>query len=83
MDATKELLNVLEEVLCLNGSSADMASDSPLLGAFPQLDSVAVVAIITALEDRFGFMIADDELDGSDFATVGTLARYINGKLNS
>jgi len=58
-----------------------MNARSPLLGAVPELDSMAVLSIITALEEHFGFSVDDDEIDGSTFATVGTLTAFVDGKL--
>ena len=80
MDNTQDVLKVLDEVLSLQGRALQFKPDTPLLGALPELDSMAVVALITALEDRFGFAIDDDEIDGSTFATVGSLAGFVNGK---
>jgi acyl carrier protein len=60
-----------------------MTKNSPLLGAIPELDSMAVVSLITTLEERFGFTVADDELDGSSFATVGTLTDFVASKLGA
>ena len=80
MDKTQEVLTVLDEVLSLQGRAMHFKSDTPLLGGIPELDSMAVVGLITALEDRFGIVIDDDEIDGSVFATVGTLAGFVNGK---
>jgi len=40
-----------------------------------------VVAVITTLEERFGLIVGDDEIDGSTFATVGTLADFVAAKL--
>lgn len=42
---------------------------------------MAVVSIITALEDSFGFAVDDDEIDASVFETVGTLVVFVEGKL--
>jgi len=81
LDVQNEVLNILDEALGLNGRAATMDRDSPLLGAVPELDSIAVVRVITTLEERFGFMIADDDLDASSFATVGTLADFVRSKL--
>ena len=78
----QEVLRILDEVLSLNGRSAHMRRESPLLGAIPELDSMAVVAVITTLEDRFGIIVADDELDGSSFATVGALTDFVTAKVN-
>ena len=83
MDVQREVLNVLDEVLSLKGRTAKMTRDAPLLGAIPELDSMAVVAVITSLEERFGITVADDELDGSSFATVGSLTDFIAAKVSA
>lgn len=79
----QEVLVILDEVLSLKGRAATMTGESPLLGAIPELDSMALVAVITTLEERFGFTIADDELDGASFATLGTLSAFVTTKLQS
>lgn len=81
MNTQKEVLSLLDEILSLNGRSAEFSVDTPLLGAIPELDSMAVVALITGLEDRFGFTVDDDEIEGSTFATVGSLVGFVEGKL--
>jgi acyl carrier protein len=83
LDVQREVLKVLDEVLSLNGRAVAMSRDAALLGAIPELDSMAVVAVITTLEDRFGITVADDELDGSSFATVGALTDFVAAKLGA
>jgi len=77
----KEVLRVLDEVLSLAGRSAGFSRDTALLGAIPELDSMAVVSLITALEDQFGMVVDDDDIDGSTFATVGSLSDFVSSKL--
>jgi len=81
LNTQKEVLSLLDEILSLNGRSADFSAETPLLGAIPELDSMAVVALITGFEERFGFMVGDDEIEGSTFATVGSLVEFVEGKL--
>lgn len=81
MNVTQEVLRVLDEVLSLNGRSAAFTRDTPLLGAIPELDSMAVVSLITSLEDQFGMVVDDDDIDGATFATVGSLADFVSGKV--
>ena len=76
-----EVLSILDEVLSLNGRSASFNFKTPLLGAIPELDSMAVVALLTQLEERFGFSVEDDEIDGATFATVGSLVEFVDQKL--
>ncbi len=82
LDITQEVLRVLDEVLSLNGRSAAFTRDTPLLGAIPELDSMAVVSLITTIEDQFGLVVDDDDIDGSTFASVGSLADFVSGKLS-
>lgn len=42
---------------------------------------MAVVALITGFEERFGFMVEDDEIEGSTFATVGSLIDFVESKV--
>ena len=81
LDIKQELLSILDEILSLNGRAASFKEDTPLLGAIPELDSMAVVALITSIEERFGVVMEDDEIDGSIFATVGSLTGFVLSKL--
>ena len=81
MDIKSEILALLDEVLSLKGRAAAFTRNTPLLGALPELDSMAVVALITSIEERFGFSVDDDEIDGAAFATVGSLIEFVEGKL--
>ena len=81
MDVLQAVRGVLDEVLSLNGRAAAYTRDTHLLGALPELDSMAVVALIAAIEDRFGIAIDDEEISGDNFATVGTLADFVAAQL--
>lgn len=83
MDIKNEVLSILDEVLSLKGRANSFSLDTPLLGAIPELDSMAVVALINSMEERFGFMVEDDEIDGAAFASVGTLVEFVQGKLGA
>lgn len=80
MAIRNEVLSILDEVLSLKGRALGFSLDTPLLGALPELDSIAVVALITMMEERFGFVVDDDEIDGSVFSTVGSLVEFVRGK---
>lgn len=81
MDSTREVLRIMDEVLSLGGRSAAFTRDTHLVGALPEFDSMAVVSLITALEEQLGIVIDDDDLDGQTFATVGALADFVSSKL--
>ena len=81
MNITHEVLSIIDDVLSLQGRTAGFTPETPLLGAIPELDSMAVVALITALEERFGFIVDDDEITSSIFETVGAMTEFVESKL--
>ena len=81
MNVLKETLRILDEVLSLDGRSSTFSRETALLGAIPELDSMAVVTLITTLEEQLGIVVDDDDIDGSTFATVGSLADFVGEKL--
>lgn len=78
-DAVRALLS---DVLGLSAQQvADMGEDTELFGALPELDSMAVAALLTEMEDRLDIMIDDDEVDGELFATFGNLVKFAKAKV--
>ncbi len=72
-----EVLALLDDVLSLDGRALGFSADTPLLGDLPELDSMAVIAVIHEIEARFGIEVPDDEVDGNSFATVGTVVDFV------
>ncbi len=60
-----------------------MDAGTSLLGAIPELDSMAVVSLITAIEESFGITIDDDEIGADAFESLGSLAAFVERKLAS
>ena len=81
MNVEQEVINTLRSVLSLDASGQQLAPDSPLLGSVAELDSMAVVSILTSLEERFGIVVDDDEVDGRTFASVASLTTFVKSKL--
>jgi acyl carrier protein len=75
------VLNILDSVLSLEGRAQSFTRDTALLGALPELDSMAVVSLITALEEQLGLVVDDDDIDGDTFATVGSLTDFVTARL--
>ena len=77
----KAVRAVLRDVLGLSEERvAALSSGSPLFGALPELDSMAVAGLLTEVEDRVGIVIEDDEVDGEMLETFGSLVRFVAGK---
>ncbi len=73
---------VLGDVLSLKpATTAAFESGTPLFGALPELDSMAVAGLLTELEDRLGIIIDDDDVDGDLFATFGSLVSFAEAKV--
>ena len=72
---------IVGDALHLGARGPAMDAATPLLGAIPELDSMAVVNVITALEEHFGFSVADDEIGAATFATLGSLSAFVEQKL--
>lgn len=78
----EEVKNILADVLTLGAAAkAALTEQSALLGSIPELDSMAVVSIITALEEQFGIVVDDDEISASTFETLGSLRAFVEQKL--
>jgi acyl carrier protein len=76
-----DVRTVVGGALELGERGKGMEAATPLLGALPELDSMAVVNVITALEERFGIIIEDDEVGAATFATLGSLTSFVEQKL--
>ena len=81
MSVADQVKALLDSVLQLRGRPDGWNEDTALLGNVPELDSMSVVGIITAIEDEFDLSISDDEIDGDLFATLGSLTRFVEQKL--
>lgn len=74
---------ILRDTLQLGPRADALTEHSRLLGAIPEFDSMAVVAVITMLEEEFGITIGDDEVSAENFETLGALAALVAGKTGS
>lgn len=72
-----EVCEVLVRALGIEDRAHLIDADTPLLGELPELDSLAVVELAVALEDRFDIIVDDGDFTGEVFATVGSLAAFV------
>jgi len=76
----EEVKALLTDTLYLGERGAELQVDSHLLGSLPELDSMAVISLVAAIEEHFGIQMEDDDISADTFATVGSLAEYIDRK---
>ncbi|HEY5633251.1 MAG TPA: phosphopantetheine-binding protein [Burkholderiaceae bacterium] len=72
---------ILESAIGKRSIPATLADSTPLLGAIPELDSMAVLGVLTQIQDDFGVQIDDDEVSADIFQTFGDLRRFVESKL--
>lgn len=72
---------VIAEALQIGDRIDSFDESTALLGSIPELDSMAVVTIITALEEQFDFIVDDDEISAETFETLGSLSAFVEQKM--
>jgi len=77
----EEILELVGEVLQLGDRLRHMTPETPLLGGLPEMDSLAVVNIVTALEERYDLILDEDELSAQTFETVASLSAFVEQQL--
>ena len=82
MKVQEEVIQIIIDVLMLKASPDSFDENTGLLGSIPEFDSVAVVALITELEQEFGCIFDDDELNADVFSSVGSLVSTLESKLD-
>jgi acyl carrier protein len=79
VDAT--LRAVLVDVLGLaKAQVAGFDEATPLFGALPEFDSMAVAGLLTELEERLGILIEDHEVSADMLETYGSLLTFARAK---
>ena len=81
MQTWEEVADIVAATLQIGDRRAAMTSDTALLGAIPEFDSMAVVTVLTAIEEQYDVVVEDDEIDAETFETIGTLASFVDSKL--
>ena len=81
MNTEQEVIATLGQVLNLGVRANKFTLETKLLGELPEFDSMAVITVITSLEERFGIVVEDDELDAEVFEDIASIVRFIDAKL--
>jgi acyl carrier protein len=82
MSLSQDVIQIVIDVLMLNDSADQFDENTGLLGSIPEFDSVAVVSLITELENEFGCTFDDDELNADVFASIGSLTAVLEQKIS-
>ncbi|BBL75333.1 acyl carrier protein [Methylomagnum ishizawai] len=77
----QKIIRILDHVLQLGDRGINFNNSTLLLCNVPEFDSMAVVSVLTAIEEEFGISVDDDEISASIFETVGSLVAFVESKL--
>jgi len=77
----ERLLHLVAEEMDLGVGRGDIDPDVPLLEAGLNLDSLAVVELITLSEEEFGIDFGEEDLTIESFASLRALAGVIDSRL--
>ena len=79
-DTLPAVVEVLTRTLGIEDRAGSVTRDTRLFGELPELDSLGVVELAAALEDRFDIVIEDEDFTGEVFESVGTLTDFIDAR---
>jgi acyl carrier protein len=82
MVSLDELKAIVAGILQIGDRLNTVGPEAMLLGGIPEFDSMAVVSILTTIEENYGVTIDDDEVSAESFETLGTLLEFVNAKLS-
>jgi acyl carrier protein len=75
-----EVKAVLVDTLGIADRAASIDATTELLGNLPELDSMAVLELVAALEQRFGIAVDDDDVTAEVFETLDSLTAFVAEK---
>ena len=82
----QKICEKVKEVLAsrfeLGRGSADIADNEVIFDSGIGLDSMSAVELVVGIEEAFGLMIEDEDLQAKNFDTVDALARLVDEKLS-
>ena len=81
MATFERVRQIVGDVLQLGDRTAQLEPETALLGNIPEFDSMAVMGVITALEDQLGILVEDDDLTAETFETLANLTAFVQSKI--
>ena len=78
-----QLKAIIAEELDVNLKAEDIDESASLFEEGLGLDSIAIVELISSIEQHFGFEFSDSELNPEFFSNLRVLANFIASKMES
>lgn len=80
MSLQQEIKTILTAALQLDEVDS-WDENTAILGAIPEFDSMAIVTVLTMVEENYGIIIEDDEVSAEVFETLASLIAFISEKV--
>jgi len=81
MSLQQEMKTILTAALQLDEVDS-WDENTAILGAIPEFDSMAIVTVLTMVEENYGIIIEDDEVNAEVFETLASLMAFISEKVS-
>lgn len=75
--AIQDVKSVVVETLNVQDRADSIDATTPLLGSLPELDSMAVLELVYALEQRFGVEFDGEDITAEAFETLASLTELV------
>ena len=76
-----DVKTVVAQTLRIEDRASSWTADTALFGGLPELDSMAVLELVMALEKRFALTIDPNDVTGEVFGTIGSLTAFVESKV--
>jgi acyl carrier protein len=80
---TSQLKKLIAEELDVNLTEENISESAPLFEGGFGIDSIAIVELISLIEDKFGVQFNDDDLVPESFQNLEVLSKLVSGKLET
>jgi acyl carrier protein len=78
--AVDDVKAVVVETLGIADRADSIEASTPLFGSLPELDSMAVLELVYALEERFGIEVEGEDVSAEAFETLASLTAFVEAK---
>ena len=81
MDVKKTVKDFVGKVLAENSYQGNIGDDDSLIDS-GILDSLTILELISFLDEKFGIIPAENELDSTNFDTIDLIHKFIEDRLS-
>ena len=80
MEIKEKIRQFIIEEVSLDGTIKDLADDDPLIEN-GIIDSMGILSLLAFLEENFGILLSEGEMNPENFATLQSICNVISQKL--